>query len=677
MYFPVVLTTLSLLSVTTAHKGHKRRSVPSSPQALNKTLTNTIPNAAGGPTLYYNGTGPVPSYNETSPIPVPLPILSKQEIEDNIFNEIQGIVNGNGLTTECSKCIAGTEVMHLAAIMQPVDTIVNLLIRACETFPKVYDSIYAETCYEEYSGIGGTGPYLAQLFAKMSMATDDMQGYCFYVWDTCSLPQTILIDESAYFKPKPANKIVAPQPSNKTINILHLSDWHLDTRYDIGSEANCSQYMCCRPYSTNTVFNTTSTNPSIPASRFGYLYCDSPPDLALSAFSTMDQFINRSNVAFTIFTGDIVSHDNDDQISRAYVEYEEMVTYQTFKAQMKNSPIYATLGNHDSLPEALSTPNSINNSTGQSNVFSWNYNLLSSLWLNNGWIDSKAAQYASNHYGAYATVTSQGLKIISINTDFWYTDNIFNFFNMTNPDTSGILTFLANELQKSEDIDQRVWIIGHVLPGYDGSQALPNPTALFYSIVARFSPATIAGIFFGHTHEEQLMIYYDFLPNSIISSNTTSIMRNTTLVDYKNPLQVGYVGPSITPLTGNNAGWVNLQVDASTFSVVNAQTYFANMSNANLWTTPIWEFEYDKRQTYDPNATWPSSAPLDGAFWHGVTENMLANNTLVEVYNFLETKSSAVTKSCSTTACAKQKVCYLRSGSATLGYACPYKDGPF
>lgn len=391
----------------------------------------------------------------------------------------------------------------------------------------------------------------------------------------------------------------------------------------------------------------------------------------------MDQFINRSSVAFTIFTGDIVSHDNDDQISRAYVEYEETVTYQTFKAQMKNSPIYATLGNHDSLPEALSTPNSINNSTGQSNVFSWNYNLLSSLWLNNGWIDSEAAEYASNHYGAYATVTSQGLKIISINTDFWYTDNIFNFFNMTNPDTSGILTFLADELQKSEDIDQRVWIIGHVLPGYDGSNALPNPTALFYSIVARFSPATIAGIFFGHTHEDQLMIYYDYLPNSTISSNTSSIIRNTALVDYNNPLQVAYIGPSITPLTGNNAGWVHLQVDASTFSVVNSQTYFANMSNANSWITPIWEFEYDTRQVYDPNADWPANAPLDGAFWHGVTENMLANNTLVEVYNFLETKSSAMTESCSTEACAKQKVCYLRSGSATLGYACPYNDGPF
>ena len=86
----------------------------------------------------------------------------------------------------------------------------------------------------------------------------------------------------------------------------------------------------------------------------------------------MDKFINRSSIEFTIFTGDIVSHDNDDQLSREYIEYEETITYQTFKAQMGGSPIYATLGNHDSLPEAYNSPNSINNGTGETNAFSCN-----------------------------------------------------------------------------------------------------------------------------------------------------------------------------------------------------------------------------------------------------------------------------------------------------------------
>lgn len=50
--------------------------INSSPQALNPNLKNTLGDN-GGPTLYYNGSGPVPPYNMTSPPPAPLPILNR------------------------------------------------------------------------------------------------------------------------------------------------------------------------------------------------------------------------------------------------------------------------------------------------------------------------------------------------------------------------------------------------------------------------------------------------------------------------------------------------------------------------------------------------------------------------------------------------------------------------
>jgi sphingomyelin phosphodiesterase len=220
--------------------------------------------------------------------------------------------------------------MHIAAITQPLQTITDLLIRACEQFKL---SIYAATCEEEYSGIGGTGPYLAQLFAQMSQATGDMQAFCYYNYYVCDEPPVIQINESEWFGPKPSG-LVAPPSSGETINVLHLTDWHLDPRYDIGSEANCSEYLCCRPYSTNTALNTDYTNASFPASRFGYLYCDTPADLGVSLFTEMPNFINVSDITFTIFTGDIVTHDNDDQLSQAYVEFEEEICYNTFKAHL-------------------------------------------------------------------------------------------------------------------------------------------------------------------------------------------------------------------------------------------------------------------------------------------------------------------------------------------------------
>lgn len=52
---------------------------------------------------------------------------------------IQGIVNGNP-TTNYARFIAGTEAMHLGAIMSIADTFVNLIICACEGLPRVRDN---------------------------------------------------------------------------------------------------------------------------------------------------------------------------------------------------------------------------------------------------------------------------------------------------------------------------------------------------------------------------------------------------------------------------------------------------------------------------------------------------------------------------------------------------------
>jgi sphingomyelin phosphodiesterase len=53
---------------------------------------------------------------------------------------------------------------------------------------------------------------------------------------------------------------------------------------------------------------------------------------------------------------------------------------------------------------------------------------------------------------------------------------------MTDPDVSGMLRFVTDELQDAEDAGDRVWIMGHVLSGWDGSNPLTNPTNLFYQM---------------------------------------------------------------------------------------------------------------------------------------------------------------------------------------------------
>jgi sphingomyelin phosphodiesterase len=98
-------------------------------EALNTTNTNLVPNLSG-PVLYYNGTGPVPSYDVVSPSPAPItPINSSSMLEDMFYKELYAIANTTTFGNNCSQCIAGAEVMHLAAITLPVSNFVNILIR--------------------------------------------------------------------------------------------------------------------------------------------------------------------------------------------------------------------------------------------------------------------------------------------------------------------------------------------------------------------------------------------------------------------------------------------------------------------------------------------------------------------------------------------------------------------
>lgn len=89
----------------------------------------------------------------------------------------------------------------------------------CNYFDLTVD---AATCESEYSGTGGTGPYLAQLFQKMMLRTGDMQAFCYYELEFCEPPPVIDIDESMWFTPKPANKTTAPPPSGMKSAFLQL-----------------------------------------------------------------------------------------------------------------------------------------------------------------------------------------------------------------------------------------------------------------------------------------------------------------------------------------------------------------------------------------------------------------------------------------------------------------------
>ena len=428
---------------------------------------------------------------DTDPVYYPTPIgnyTNGTAIVNAALAQIGTIIASN-TTSNCSKCLAALEVGQYVA--QRVPTLVPAaMVSLCESTKFSSNS----TCSANYQA-GSFGAIWTQILALANVSGADGHYICHDLSSTfCPQPPTLPSNTTGLWGPKPANA-TAPPPNGQRVKVMHLSDMHIDPRYDVGQEANCSSGLCCRP-------PTTATNASIkePAPLYGAYDCDSPYFLITAALESITPLTNITGTntdpseqfAWTVYTGDLVSHDSQNQLSRNYTSYAEWVLYYLLKTYLPGGPIFPVLGNHDSNPEAIDAPHSLPGVLGQQQ--SWNYDHVASLWQNNGWIDADTASQARMHYAAYSInhPAYPRLRIITLNTDFWYRSNYLNYINTTNPDNSGGITFLIQELQAAEDAGERVWILGHVLSGWDGSNPLQNPTGRMTSVKLRV-PLTVIG----------------------------------------------------------------------------------------------------------------------------------------------------------------------------------------
>ena len=123
-------------------------------------------------------------------------------------------------------------------------------------------------------------------------------------------------------------------------------------------------------------------------------------------------------------------------------------------------------------------------------------------------------------------------------------------------------------------------------------------------IIQRFD-ATIAALFFGHTHQDEFEIAY---------STPAAPTADTAVM-------VSYIAPALTPTSGNPTFRV-YSVDPVTFAILDYTVYYANISSPTYQSGPTWEELYSVKETYgsllDPPVTG-ASAELTPAFWHDLT----------------------------------------------------------
>ncbi|KAF8560146.1 sphingomyelin phosphodiesterase [Imleria badia] len=587
----------------------------------------------------------IPQNDTEDPHPLP-PIAGSAKLLEQAIAQVKSIsVNPIFGSNQCARCQASLEVAKFLALSAP-DQGSNFAVALCEYFN------YSSTCEANYGPLT-LGPILTQVMSFADVGGYDGQLLCAQFLGLCTYPETLPLNTTGWFaKPKPKPLPVPRQPSGERLKVLHVSDLHIDPRYANGAEANCTSGLCCRENAYN---RQSPHSPLLPAPRFGYFLCDSPYSLIAATLEAIPPLASTESTGFdfTLFTGDLLAHDPSNQLSRAYTEYAEVVLFDLLKRMLGPGPVYATLGNHDSYPSDLAASYSLGGELGQQ--FGWLYDHITALWNYEGWLPEDSVEYSRAHYAAYMVKRTDGLRIISLNTNLWYRSNYFNYINASDPDTSGMMRFLTDELQDAEDAGDRVWIIGHVFSGWDGSNSLMNPTNLFYQIVDRFSPHVIANIFWGHSHEDQLSIFY---------TNNATVMNTDTAQT------LSWTGPSVTPLTNLNTGFRVYEIDSATFEVLDAYTYKTPVDtfsalDSQIQYGPTFELEYSTRETYGANIPWSNNDPLNATWWQLVTEQMAVNSTLVEIFNTYQGKSSILTPPC-TGECVTARICYIRSGSASI-----------
>lgn len=278
--------------------------------------------------------------NNTDPHPLP-PKASSTRLFDQALAQVKSITNNPVFTNNtCAQCQALLEILKFISLAAPERGPDLVVVLFCGF------SNPSSTCQATYGRLG-VGTVITQVIANADVGGYDGQAFCQNFLHSCAVPPTSPLNLTEWFsKPKPSRLPPPKRASGKRLKVLHMSDFHLDPRYATGSEANCTTSLCCRQNNFNSLH---PNSPLFPASRYGSYRCDTPMDLALSALQAIPAVTgtNGTSFAWTVYTGDLVSHDPEYQLSREYVEYTETIVYGLFKRMLGSGPVYTALGNHD------------------------------------------------------------------------------------------------------------------------------------------------------------------------------------------------------------------------------------------------------------------------------------------------------------------------------------------
>lgn len=366
-----------------------------------------------------------------------------------------------------------------------------------------------------------------------------------------------------------------PPPPVEPYRVLQITDYHWDTEYSSEANANCGEPTCCRK---------NQGAPPTPADRAGrwgdYRSCDIPWDTVAEFMQhTQETRLANKQVDLIYFTGDVVDH-GVWETSREKNEYRIRYTFGLMKQAFGDVLVLPLVGNHEPHPLNIFAPDYI---TDDALSTRWLYQVLADTWISLWLPEDTRATILKGGY--YTVLVRPGFRVVALNNMYCYT---LNWWVLHDPvDPTGQLAWLVDVLLAAEAAQEKVHILAHIPPGND--DCLESWGREFAKIVDRFS-ATISAQFNGHTHVDDISIFYD---------------------KYGRPNNVAFNGGSLTTYADVNPNYKMYFVDGNhehaTWNVLDAELWGFNLTkaneNANL--RPEWYRMYSFKDTFAVKSLHP------------------------------------------------------------------------
>lgn len=357
----------------------------------------------------------------------------------------------------------------------------------------------------------------------------------------------------------------------------HVSDFHSDKDYTTYGlrEASCH--------------HTPNQTVSDDIGPYGDFLCDAPRVLVESAVTAMQKI--KPDPDFILWTGDNLPHVPGLTFSDLCEETRWLV--RLLRSSFPTSTLVPTLGNHDCSPaNAMSPP--------------------FSSFLARAGLDQLLPGSLGDTFGrgGYYNMSLRGsLRLVCLNSVLWYTGN--KVFNATDSDRQ--LEWLRFQLQEANRNGEKVYLSGHVAPGFNNHAYGENAQQLlhdsvnerYHDIIAEFNN-TVAGQFFGHQHGNTFVLLSDgagqFVGSAHLAGSVTPWSRDTSPLSYP-----------------NNPNVRLYKYDRSTARLLDYTVYYLDLDKANAQpqVAPTWEQLYTLSSSYGvADATTSSMAELAERLWN-------------------------------------------------------------